>query len=1046
MKKNKKHKDGGSLFLTMPFGGSVANSPIIPGQLPDYQMGSNVNSGVIQNNLRDIYHYYGNNFPYMAEGGDMEDESGATDSFYSNKVNGFIDKVRGTAQKNLESNLLKEAMREMRGDDETVEYGPQDMSMAQYGQSVGDQQNTYDPSTVNIFANAYGKAKTFTNSLQDFAKMNRIIQPTTEYQKIKRKFDLGFTDRFKEDNPWVNDDGSYKNVTRASFQNGGTLIPMFQGDDDESTVDFWSPEEMAYLQSLPKKQRDAIISKGDAAAKQQVQGVVKSKQPTAPVQPQVQPQAGSNNSSGTGTQSVTANNTTVNTVGAGSTPAATTTTTGPAATTVNTSPFEGYKWHTDANGNKYIVTPEGQLYSPYAAAASSDNVYTPQEYYTPYNTSADRQTYSYSERNKLTPEFREAMRSGALNNPNPQVIGRPHIEYRKALFPKNRNKEIKSISWQYGNMYGNPFDQGVDLRPDPVDPNVTPNAAPVTTTGPGANPSTSNLTPEQKVQQAMDFTFRPGQGPYSTPIDFPGLEKPKVGPWADYDEPQPTSNGPSINPVVKPTVTTAPTANVDPNGNTIPAGYVWNPDLNTIVQDSSLNTGTNSPRNNPSSSTNPNDWRNYEPVGIDYTNNDVKDYFEKIKVGEEFDTKSKTVTAEEAKEKQKIIDQTSKLPRALQMQVKDAVFNTSMDPRLDLMYAAGVQGADGLFLGMEKTGVDANGKPIQKTNPKLRKGLRDNKAEIDRLWNDPKTQALITQQYTDDPEAFTSAFGDQRKVSYSRMEQINGNPGIRYPGWAGRVDNTTNNWDTFDNIPANQMDKFYNTIISDNEQRYGQTSLKKKEGGSLHRFVQKYQQPIGSGVPGTVPDFGQTMDDYFDQEYDNSIDLGVTDMFGKPMSYNLSRKGSTTDLGFKNLSGEPIITDASREVRQDRFRGIKNAFNTKEEYKDRKKRDPWKAIRNINLATAAANLDETLGLEDQLKKFTQASEAFADVGNNWGQYNALTGQYMGAKGKQPPVINTGFAQYGGSLYDNLKQGDEIYLTQGQIDELLKRGVKLSYLD
>jgi hypothetical protein len=53
---------------------------------------------------------------------------------------------------------------------------------------------------------------------------------------------------------------------------------------------------------------------------------------------------------------------------------------------------------------------------------------------------------------------------------------------------------------------------------------------------------------------------------------------------------------------------------------------------------------------------------------------------------------------------------------------------------------------------------------------------------------------------------------------------------------------------------------------------------------------------------------------------------------------------------------------------------------------------------------------------------------------------------MGAKGKQPPVINTGFAQYGGSLYDNLKQGDEIYLTQGQIDELLKRGVKLSYLD
>ena len=125
---------------------------------------------------------------------------------------------------------------------------------------------------------------------------------------------------------------------------------------------------------------------------------------------------------------------------------------------------------------------------------------------------------------------------------------------------------------------------------------------------------------------------------------------------------------------------------------------------------------------------------------------------------------------------------------------------------------------------------------------------------------------------------------------------------------------------------------------------------------------------------------------------------------------------------------------------------IENPFSVKDTFKERTKRDPWKAIRNINLATGFFNTDENKRAKQQMLKASQASELYADVDNSWGQYHPLTGKYMGPRGAEPPVMNTGFAQMGGSLYDNLKQGDEIYLTQGQIDELLKRGVKLSYLE
>jgi hypothetical protein len=440
---------------------------------------------------------------------------------------------------------------------------------------------------------------------------------------------------------------------------------------------------------------------------------------------------------------------------------------------------------------------------------------------------------------------------------------------------------------------------------------------------------------------------------------------------------------------------------------------------------SSANTGTNSPKGtaSASSSTDPNDWRNYKPAGLTYTNDDVNSYWNNIKAGIDFQTPSKNVTANEAKEKQKIIDQTSKLPTALKMQVRDAVFNTSMDPRLDLMYAAGVQGADGMFLGHKKTGVDAKGNPIQVSDPSLRVALRDNKAEIDKLWNDPKTQALVAQQYNDDPEAFTSSFGDQRKVSYSRLERNNGNINKRYPGWAARVDNTTNNWNTFDNSDPSKTDDYINRLIAVNEQKYGTTQLKKHGGTIL---------PMFQGMVGP-----STFTDMAEEEEDGVI---IDPTTGQPLESKIF--SPTTDQDRINVLDKGTEYDKSNDPNT---WFVENPFSVKQTSKQKKKPSFDKMMRNMSAATAFFNQDERLANKRKLSEASQASNVFKDAPSFYGNDIINSGKRMIGDGSGIPVYNTGYAQMGGSMLENLKEGDEVYLTEDQINNILKRGGKLSYL-
>lgn len=675
------------------------------------------------------------------------------------------------------------------------------------------------------------------------------------------------------------------------------------------------------------------------------------------------------------------------------------------------------------NGKLYAIAPDGRLFE--AAEAKKP----------------ETKTFQFTNRNKLTPEFAEAMKKGTYLDT--RLLGPPVIE-EKGFGPFKRNV----TTWQYGKLSGDPYAPNNNPAPGSTTTTPTPGSTTQkkTTTGPQIDPSMLPENASPAIKSATDWNYRPGQDTdYFAPSggwqDFPGtMQIDQAGPRNTDTNPTDTpfqsqyipgsADYPNVPNVpsrssATPASTTSSQSNVDPSGKPLPPGYVWDAGLNTAVMNSSANTGTNTSRTNSaaSSPTNPNDWRNYKPIGLNYTKGDVEDYWKNIKIGKDFTTPSKDVTAAEAKEKQKIIDQTSTLPRALQMQVRDAVFNTSMDPRLDLMYAAGVQGADGMFLGMEKAGLDANGRPIQKTNANLRKGLRDNKAEIDRLWNDPKTQALIAQQYNDDPEAFTSAFGDQRKVSYGRLERKNGNINVRYPGWAARVDNATNNWDTFDNVPNNEMDNLYNALILDNEKRYGQTTLK-KEGGTI--------LPIFQGVigPSTFTDMAE------EEEYGPIIDPTT----GKPLESKIF--GEMTDAD--RINALDAGTEYDKRDDPNTF-FAENPFNVEQVSKRKRLYDPNRTIRNMGLATAFFSQDERLANERNRSKQSQASFRYGDAPSFYGNDIVNTGKRMIGDGSGVPVFNTGYAQMGGSMLDNIKEGDEVYLTEEQINDIIKRGGKLSYL-
>jgi len=334
------------------------------------------------------------------------------------------------------------------------------------------------------------------------------------------------------------------------FKDGGAL-KKYQGNDGASTTgdDYWTAEEMAYLKGLPKADRDKIIAQGDKGRDAYTTyRTAKDKSFKAPVKT---PTVNKTETTTTANNTVTGTGTTGTTSTTGTTTGTGTTTT-PPATTTKPGAFDGWT-KTVIGGVEYAVDPSGRVQGyPYQTSSGPQGYYNNYNPYSGYGRGMNLGTIS---KNRLTPEFRKNMLAG--NYDNAQLLGLSNIETRRAIDPGNR---IKSMTFSYGQ----PIPGGRTTINQPAANNSasTPqtNTKPPVKSTPAATPNVSTLTPEQKIQQAMDFTFRPGQGPYNTAPDFPGLEKPKVGPWdADADSwsnpsgyVYPTNNDSNIDPAKDP--------------------------------------------------------------------------------------------------------------------------------------------------------------------------------------------------------------------------------------------------------------------------------------------------------------------------------------------------------------------------------------------------------------------------------------------------------------------------------------------------------------
>lgn len=180
MKKTKKYRDGGNLFLSMAGGGSMGTIPSMYGELPEYLVGG-------PGDPENPYVVNG----YRQFGGDGDDSQMSADQdFYSKKLNAFINKIRENDEKGRMQEyerIMEEGMPE-EGMELEARYGLQMPAYNPY-----QTQDLYDGSNLNLYANAVNGAKGISQGLSDFKNRARLFGPKVQYYNIKNKFHEGYS-------------------------------------------------------------------------------------------------------------------------------------------------------------------------------------------------------------------------------------------------------------------------------------------------------------------------------------------------------------------------------------------------------------------------------------------------------------------------------------------------------------------------------------------------------------------------------------------------------------------------------------------------------------------------------------------------------------------------------------------------------------------------------------------------------------------------------------------------------------------------------------
>lgn len=180
------------------------------------------------------------------------------------------------------------------------------------------------------------------------------------------------------------------------------------------------------------------------------------------------------------------------------------------------------------------------------------------------------------------------------------------------------------------------------------------------------------------------------------------------------------------------------------------------------------------------------------------------------------------------------------MPAPIKAIAQDQLFNSSFDPRVIALAAAGVD-----------QGYTGKGAPVL-SNKEYRSWLKNN---ADSLWS--KNKDLINQQYNDDPQAFTETVSANRDIAYQKTRtpdengqltdfpSSSGGPGTQYPAWSGRTKATQDYVDkTYFNPSTGYVaPQFFQNAATTTTKRQAPSNTNSKDDAATRQKKASYQKP-----------------------------------------------------------------------------------------------------------------------------------------------------------------------------------------------------------
>jgi hypothetical protein len=373
----------------------------------------------------------------------------------------------------------------------------------------------------------------------------------------------------------------------------------------------------------------------------------------------------------------------------------------------------------------------------------------------------------------------------------------------------------------------------------------------------------------------------------------------------------------------------------------------------------------------------------------------------------------------EAVQKQKILKSYDGVPDPLKDIAVDHLFNSGYDPRVALAAAAGA------IDWKDRT------KYYTQKDPK-------NAQALDNMWNDPKTKALINQQYNDDPQAFTESVSAYRDMTNQRTNptqrymnlydpetkkrdiSLIQTPGLQYPAWKSRTQGTQ------DYIDKKYFDPNQGYVAPQFNMRYG--GLPKAQFGDrpfsnspiLSADVNSNQQVEVQGTS-SFPDYNWDSGSN-NPTFQDMVDIGK---YEKPIEMD--------------LESEPLSKKFKVDLKEGKNWGSNYDFYTAQA----KKRGVIDLFSGDGFQTRRMDMTDPAVLAERRKEAMNPSQTLSK-----GLQAPNSNEMYGPFGQRSIELKDNYTRKGAQMASggNVKQNDVVYWDENTIREFIANGGQVEYLD